>query len=42
LRGEGRGEGLFSEFGQKRFENPVEIIEDLVVPDADHAIAKGA
>jgi len=29
LRGEGRGEGLFFEFGQKRLENPVQILNDI-------------
>jgi hypothetical protein len=42
LRGEGRGEGLFFEFGRERLENPVQILNDLVVPDADHAITAGA
>ena len=42
LRGEGRGEGLFFEFGQQRLENPVQILNDIVIPDADHAITEGA
>ena len=42
LRGEGRGEGRFVEFGQEPFENPVQIFDDIVVPDADHAITEGA
>jgi hypothetical protein len=42
LRGEGRGEGLFFEFEQKHLENPVQILDDIVVPDADHAITEGA
>ena len=28
------------EFGQERLENPVQILDDIVVPDADHAIAE--
>ena len=42
LRGEGRGEGRFFEFGQQPLENPVQIFDDVVVPDADHAITEGA
>jgi len=42
LRGEGRGEGLFFEFGQEHLKNPVRILDDIVVPDADHAITEGA
>jgi NAD(P)-dependent dehydrogenase (short-subunit alcohol dehydrogenase family) len=42
LAGRGRGEGPFFEFGLKRFENPIEVIDDIVVPEADHAIPKGA
>ena len=42
LRGEGRGEGRFFEFGRKRLENPVQIFDDIVVPDADHPITEGA
>ena len=42
LRGEGRGEGLFVEFGQEVLENPVEIFDDVGVPAADHAITEGA
>jgi hypothetical protein len=42
LRGEGLGEGLFFEFGQKRLENSVQILDDIVVPEADHAITEGA
>ena len=41
LRGEGRGEGLFFEFGQQRLENPVQILNDIVIPDAHHAITEG-
>ena len=40
LRGEGRGEGRFFEFGEECL-NPVDILNDIVVPDADHAIAEG-
>jgi NAD(P)-dependent dehydrogenase (short-subunit alcohol dehydrogenase family) len=40
--GRGWGEGPFFEFGLERFENPIEVIDDIVVPEADHAIAKGA
>jgi hypothetical protein len=40
--GRGWGEGPFFEFGQERFENPIEVIDDFVVPEADHAITKGA
>jgi hypothetical protein len=42
LRGEGRGEGLFFEFGQKHLENSVQILDDVVVPDAKHAITEAA
>ena len=42
MRGEGRGEGRFFELGQERFEHPVEILNDIVVPDADYAITEGA
>jgi hypothetical protein len=42
LAGRGRGEGPIFEFGLERFENPIEVIDDIVVPEADHAIAKGA
>ena len=30
------------EFGQKHLQNPVQIFDDIVVPDADHAITEGA
>src|SRR5271167_1428822 len=42
LRGEGWGEGLSFEFGQEHLENSVQIIDDIAVPDADHAITQGA
>ena len=42
LRGEGRGEGPLFELGQQRLENSVEILDNIVVPDADHAITEGA
>jgi hypothetical protein len=42
LGGEGRGEGLFFEFGKERLKDPVQILNDFVVPDADHAITEGA
>ena len=42
LRGEGRGEGRFFEFRQEPLEDPVEILDDVVVPDADHVIPEGA
>jgi hypothetical protein len=42
LRGEGRGEGLFFELGQEGFEDTVEILDDIIVPDADHPITEGA
>jgi hypothetical protein len=42
LRGEGRGEGRFFEFGPEPLQNPVQIFDDIVVPDADHAITEGA
>jgi hypothetical protein len=42
LRGEGRREGRFFEFGQERLQNSVKIVDDFVVPDAEHAIAEGA
>src|SRR5689334_13310678 len=38
LRGEGRGEGRSFEFRQERLEHPVQILNDIVVPDADHTI----
>ena len=41
LAGRGSGEGLFFEFGQERLENPVQILNDIVVPDADHPITEG-
>jgi tetratricopeptide (TPR) repeat protein len=41
LRGEGSGEGLFFEFGQKRLENAIEILDRAVVPDADRATTEG-
>ena len=36
-----RGEGRFFEFGQEPLENPVQILNDIVAPDADHAITEG-
>ena len=42
MRGEGRGEGLFFEFGKERLENAVQILNDIVVPDADYAITESA
>ena len=33
---------MFFELGQKRLENPVQIFDDIVVPDADHAVTEGA
>jgi hypothetical protein len=42
MRGEGRGEGGFFEFGQEPLENPVQIFDDIVVPGADHAITERA
>jgi hypothetical protein len=30
------------EFRQEPLENPVQIFDDIVVPDADHAITEGA
>jgi hypothetical protein len=42
LRGEGWGEERFFEFGQDPLKNPVEIFDDLVVPDANHAITEDA
>jgi hypothetical protein len=30
------------EFGEERLENPVQILNDIVVPDVDHAITAGA
>ena len=38
MRGEGRGEGLFFEFGQKRLENPVQILNDIVIPEFDNQV----
>ena len=40
LRGEGRGEGLFFEFGQERLENPFKIVNYILVPDVDHAVTE--
>jgi hypothetical protein len=42
VRGEGRGEGPLFEFGQQRLENSVEVLDNIVVPDPDHAITEGA
>jgi hypothetical protein len=42
LAGRGWSEGPFFEFGLERFENPIEVIDDIVVPEADHAITKDA
>jgi hypothetical protein len=42
LRGEGRGEGPFFEFGQERLENTVQILDDIVVPDPDYTITESA
>jgi hypothetical protein len=42
LPGEGRGEGRFFEFGQEHLENPIDIVDDIVVPDSDHAITERA
>jgi hypothetical protein len=42
LRGEGWGEGPFFEFGKKRLQNPIRVLNDIVVPDADHAIPESA
>jgi len=42
LAGRGRGEGLTFEAGQEGLENPGKIVDDIVVPDVDHAVAKGA
>jgi len=42
LRGEGRGEGLLFEFGQEHLEDPFQVLDDIVVPDADHSITERA
>jgi hypothetical protein len=42
VRGEGWGEGRFFEFSQERLQNPLQILNDVIIPDADHAIAEGA
>jgi hypothetical protein len=42
LRGEGWGEGLTFEFGQKLKKNSVKILNDIVVPNADDAVTEGA
>jgi hypothetical protein len=42
MRGEGRGEGLLFELGQECLKHPVQILDDIVVPDADHSITEGA
>jgi len=41
LRGEGRGEGLFFEFEKKRLENPIQVVNNFVVPNPDHTITEG-
>ena len=40
MRGEGWGEGLFFYLGQQRFEDPVDVL-DNVVPDAQDPITEG-
>jgi len=35
-------QGLFFEFGNERLKNPVEILNYIVVPNADHSITEGA
>jgi hypothetical protein len=39
--GEGQVRAIF-EFGQEGLENPVQILNDIVVPDADHAVTGSA
>jgi len=41
LRGEGRGEGLPSQFGQEVLEYSLDIFDDFVVPNADYPITEG-
>jgi hypothetical protein len=40
LRGEGWGEGPPLEFREQSLKDPNEVVADLVVPEADHAIAE--
>jgi hypothetical protein len=42
LRGEGRGEGPLFDLGQQRLKNSVEILDNIVVPDADNTITESA
>jgi len=42
LRGEGRGEGLLLQLGHEELKHSIDVLGDFIVPDADHAIAKGA
>ena len=42
MRGEGRGEGPLFELRQQHLENSVQILDNIVVPDADHAITESA
>jgi hypothetical protein len=41
-RGEGWGEGRFFEFAEEHLKNAVEILHDVVVPNADDAITERA
>jgi len=40
VRGEGWGEGIFFELGQERFQNSLQISQDVVVLDTDHVITE--
>jgi hypothetical protein len=41
LAGRGVGEGLFFEFAKKRGENPFQVLDDVIVPEPDHALTQG-
>jgi hypothetical protein len=41
IRGEGWGEGLCFKFIEKRGENPVQILNDVIVPEPDNAVTEG-
>ena len=40
LRGEGRGEGLSPQLGQLHFENSVDVLDNVIVPDSNYAVAQ--
>ena len=41
LAGDGRGEGLSPQFGQHPFENSVNVLDNIIIPDADDAVTEG-